>query len=761
MSASLARRMTRWALRLTPWLLAALLGAGWFLTSWTPGYLEKLVPELAQDMGLPLTEFHIRRAGLFSADIGPVRLGEATNGLTLNNVRVEYTPASLKQKRVTAVIIQGLRLHCSYGPQGLRIPVLDALRLQGDDSPEEKKLPLLPFDRLELRHSLLDATVNDIPLAVPVEAFAEPKENTVPFKLKLRPRDQTIDVDGVYASAPNTLSLQVDSRGLHLGAWADLLPAPVKGAVDLSLRADLALGPAQKLPDSLKARLELSLTAPNLSSLGIPFTDDMALHADMIGSNADFTLSAAGIELTGTLAATQRNGSWQVALKAGSSQKISLPAGDRQATLSGLRLAAKGTTGPTRSEFRIKISTGGVAYGKEHRTGSVRLDMPVRWPAPKKGGKGSLSVADIRTGKHRIGSLRATLRQQGLGASLRGTLSSTLLPGLKISLDGNVAAETRTGALHFKSLYLLTEANDPSRWVSALAGHTVTGNLDMEGDVRFGPDGLDSSASLYMTDGTLTNAEQDFKVSGMLLIFETPDLMELRSAPAQLFAFDELTAGNIGISNGRFSFQLEPNGVILAESGSFEWAGGHVSSRAFRVVPGREEYDVILFCNQLKLSEILAQLGLAKARGEAALSGELPVSWKHGQISFNSGFLHSTPGEGGVIQVEGLQTLLDSIPKGTPQRGQLELAQAAVTDFEYKWVRIKADTVGRDLLIRLSLDGKPRSTLPFVYRKEIGGFMQIEGDMKGSNFQGLRLDVNFSLPLDRILLYKELIKLIE
>ena len=163
----------------------------------------------------------------------------------------------------------------------------------------------------------------------------------------------------------------------------------------------------------------------------------------------------------------------------------------------------------------------------------------------------------------------------------------------------------------------------------------------------------------------------------------------------------------------------------------------------------------------MKLSELLSQLGLAKAEGEAALSGELPVAWKRGKISINNGFLHSTPGESGIIRVEAMQDLVAGIPEGTPQRGQLELAQEAVRDYQYNWVRIKADTVDEDLLIRLSLDGKPVSPLPFVYRKEFGGFVRVTGNAQGSNFQGMKLDVNFSVPLNRILLYKDIVNMIQ
>jgi hypothetical protein len=59
------------------------------------------------------------------------------------------------------------------------------------------------------------------------------------------------------------------------------------------------------------------------------------------------------------------------------------------------------------------------------------------------------------------------------------------------------------------------------------------------------------------------------------------------------------------------------------------------------------------------------------------------------------------------------------------------------------------------------MDGKPAKTLPFVYRKDIGGFIKVEADSKGSKFQGIRLDVNFRLPLNKLLQYKDLLKMVE
>jgi len=349
-----------------------------------------------------------------------------------------------------------------------------------------------------------------------------------------------------------------------------------------------------------------------------------------------------------------------------------------------------------------------------------------------------------------------------MGLAFGGNLLSGLLPDLRMTFSGQASMEKRSASLKFAiNNYILPDDFDPSGLIPSINDVKLSGTFAAEGGLEISQDGMESRLGLFLTDGRLTFDKSGTTISGIRLFLESPDLIDFRSAPAQMFAFDTLASGGIMIENGLVTFQIEPHGVVLVERMGFDWCGGHVASRAFRVVPGHDEYDVTLFCSQLRLSDILGQLGLAGARGEAALSGELPATWKNGKISFNNGFLHSTPGEGGTIQVEAMDNLIKSIPKGTPERGQLELAQAAIRNYEYKWVRIKADTVGQDLLVRLSLDGKPVGTLPFVYKREFGGFAKVTGDVKGSNFQGLKLDVNFSLPLDRILLYKDLIDMIE
>ena len=63
--------------------------------------------------------------------------------------------------------------------------------------------------------------------------------------------------------------------------------------------------------------------------------------------------------------------------------------------------------------------------------------------------------------------------------------------------------------------------------------------------------------------------------------------------------------------------------------------------------------------------------------------------------------------------------------------------------------------------MRLQFDGKPAKPLPFVYNKQLGSFVRVEAGASGSLFQGIGLDVNLRLPLNRLLQYKDVVHMIQ
>jgi hypothetical protein len=68
---------------------------------------------------------------------------------------------------------------------------------------------------------------------------------------------------------------------------------------------------------------------------------------------------------------------------------------------------------------------------------------------------------------------------------------------------------------------------------------------------------------------------------------------------------------------------------------------------------------------------------------------------------------------------------------------------------------------GEDVLLRMQLKGNPAQELPFTYDIKQGGFTRIEDGGKGSMFEKIHLNVNFRLPLNQMLQYKEIFEMIQ
>lgn len=241
-----------------------------------------------------------------------------------------------------------------------------------------------------------------------------------------------------------------------------------------------------------------------------------------------------------------------------------------------------------------------------------------------------------------------------------------------------------------------------------------------------------------------------------------PDLPQIRSAPGQRISFSKLSLGDLIAEKGSVDFQIESARSFLIENIRFLWCDGHVETQSMRLSPGVEDYRITFYCDRLNLAKVLGQFGVAAAaEGRGSVNGRIPLHFANGKISFDDGFLYSTPGDGGKIRLTGTDTLTAGIPPNTPEHVQMQLASEALKDYDYSWARLNLTSQGEELLLQMQMDGKPAKTLPFVYRKDIGGFVKVEADVKGSTFQGIRLDVNFRLPLNQLLQYKGLINMMK
>ncbi len=212
------------------------------------------------------------------------------------------------------------------------------------------------------------------------------------------------------------------------------------------------------------------------------------------------------------------------------------------------------------------------------------------------------------------------------------------------------------------------------------------------------------------------------------------------------------------MNDAKIKFTIEDKETYLVENIRLNWCNGLVSSESIRFKSGKDKYAVTLFCDRLDLAHLLKQMGAFSAEGNGTLNGRIPVIYSDGDIAFDNGFLFSTPGSSGNVVIENTERITAGIPMDSPQFSQLDLAQEALKDFDYKWAKLVFNTFEDTLYVNMELDGKPSKPLPFVFKKEFGGFTRVDASNPGSNFQGIKLDVNLKLPFNEVMKFGNKLK---
>jgi len=262
---------------------------------------------------------------------------------------------------------------------------------------------------------------------------------------------------------------------------------------------------------------------------------------------------------------------------------------------------------------------------------------------------------------------------------------------------------------------------------------------------------MKTGAELTIHGGTLALPDMDITATGIRGSLAVKDLADLTSFPGQVLTIDEIKAADFVFSDADIRFTLEEDHHVVIENTRLKWCNGVVSTESVRFPSSDGSVSVTVYCDRIALDQLLEQLGGLHSQGKGTLNGRIPVRFKDGDISFDNGFLFSTPGKGGRIIINNPRKLVAGIPVESPRFVQLDLAAEALKDFEYTWARLTFNTDKDTLTVNMELDGKPGRVLPFVYKKEVGAFVRVDAASPGSHFQGITLDVNLHLPFNQVM----------
>ncbi|MGW8161238.1 MAG: hypothetical protein ACWGN1_03235 [Desulfobulbales bacterium] len=409
-------------------------------------------------------------------------------------------------------------------------------------------------------------------------------------------------------------------------------------------------------------------------------------------------------------------------------------------------LQAKG--GLSVTDAAIDEDSTGIAVG------SIVGKIPWSWPQSQDRLTGTVKASRIVWRNADLGAFGADISLHQGQYLLDGRFDSNLLKGVVAHVSGQAYATTADihGELGVHVPVTPFGGIDLGRFAPALSQTEISGELGLESTFIFAPRTVKGSMQLALQNGTLASREKKYRISGINLDMRIPALPDLRTEPAQTFNFSTATMGNLTFSNGKVTWQIESGPELFLEEGVVQWVGGRIFTNGVRLSQKTKEIVVPIFCDHLKLTEMLQQFGINDAEGDGTVNGRIPLRLGKNNIAIAEGFLYSSPGQGGSIKVAAMDLLSAGIPKNSPQFAQVDFAAAALKDFRYNWVKLVLDSAGEDFIMQMQLDGRPGQSLPFTYDSATGALKRVENGTQGIN-QAIRLDVNFRLPMNRFLGY--------
>jgi len=392
----------------------------------------------------------------------------------------------------------------------------------------------------------------------------------------------------------------------------------------------------------------------------------------------------------------------------------------------------------------------------------INAGIPFSFPFKKENKKGSFSIQEIGYNDQFKAGLRGNITQsEPFGVSLAGQVSIADLDGFNLRFNGGAGADASDPHARIEFMtdpFLLM----PAHIAKIMPGVSLSADSDLQfsskGTIEYKYHDLKTQASIMIDKGNLFFPDMNLNLKGIAGGIAFNDLIVPESLPGQVLTIDKIKANQFEFDQAKARFSIEDGKTINIENLHFNWCNGIVSTESIRLPGIDNTHSLILYCDRLELAGLLKQMGAFHAEGEGTLSGRIPVVYSQGNISFDKGFLFSTPGKGGRVVIENTQNFIAGIPMDTPQFVQLDLAREALKDFDYKWAKLELNTLEDTLFMNMELDGKPAKLLPFVYKKNLGSFVRVDATSPGSRFQGIKLDVNLKLPFNQVLKFGNKLK---
>ncbi len=372
------------------------------------------------------------------------------------------------------------------------------------------------------------------------------------------------------------------------------------------------------------------------------------------------------------------------------------------------------------------------------------LELPYHFPftAQHRQPDGSLTIDSVIYKDSPLFSVSAALSQQEDSLHLSGSLGSLFSDTINLKVNGTIKPKPLQAHLAWALDEAAVNSVSLPSAVPMAEGLDFNGTLASTGSLSYQNLRFSGDAQVNLEVESLQIPEKNISIKNISCGAGFPSLPAFSSKPSQRCSVELLEFGKLQFSDAKVDFRIEDMDTVFIEKSSVRWCQGKLESTSLRLSRSNPEINTALYCSKINFSDLLNQFGLDQAAGEGSLNGKLPIAVSKEGLSFDDGFLFSTPGTGGIIRFSNTDMLRQGVG-AADLGGYLDYSMKAMEDFAYQWTKLSFNSSGDELQLTMELNGKPRSPLPYGFKNG----MIIETN-KGEGLQyPIRLDVNFRLPL--------------
>jgi len=366
---------------------------------------------------------------------------------------------------------------------------------------------------------------------------------------------------------------------------------------------------------------------------------------------------------------------------------------------------------------------------------------------------GFMNISDLAIGKTRTGPIKIDIAQKNNKFQLMSQFKPKFLHFsnsqnsvvfqveiLLKNLFNTISLSADIGASDFSPAEKLFSSENPTPSIQC-------GLLKILANINLHNGRIVPSTKIIIKETNITNKEKNLTINNLNAQCEFPNLLHIKSLPAQSLTCDSISCGNLKFSDAEVVYQIESSEMVFVEKTNIKWCAGNLDLASIRLnLKDPENISTTIFCAGINAMELMKELKIAQAEGDGSLAGRIPISYKHGKIRIDHAFLYSIPGKGGTIKISDFSNSYLDIAATTP----LDIAKEALADYKYKWIKLRLNTKGAYLFIKLQLDGAPNARLPFTYDSE-KGLIRSKDQSQKAHFQGISFEFNFNnIPLDSI-----------